>query len=192
MSRKILHAPAAVSQVSPGPARAGSLLGNWNARFSMWSSEHLASHSSCLIKHHHGLFYYSQGSSTSSAPFLPGLSNRRPTTLSLPSSPIHARLVTATHALAVCSACFHRHSAPLPLGPSPSFRAFIGVVSKSSACNPPSQPLFRPPNMAATQQLSMQSRTGRVNQRKCAHETSKMSFELSPLCWKRVRNRRLQ
>lgn len=34
--------------------------------------------------------------------------------------------------------------------------------------------------MAATQQLPMQSRTGRVNQRKCAHETPKSLFRNLP------------
>ena len=119
-----------------GPAGGGSLA--WRQRSNFYAVEHLASHSTCLIKHHHGLFYYSQGSSTSSAPFPPGLSNRCPTTLSLPSPhsrlPSTSLLLRSPSALAVCSASFHRHSAPLPLRPSPSFRVSARVVSKKPVC----------------------------------------------------------
>src|SRR5690242_12702400 len=95
----------------------------WQKRSNFYAVELLASHSTCLIKHHHGLFYYSQGSSTSSAPFPPGLSNHRPTTLSLPPLPIHTCLAPPYRYARPrrCSASFHRHSAPLPLRPSPCF-----------------------------------------------------------------------
>lgn len=172
-----MRAPAAFAHISPGPS------GRWFAclawkRSIFYAVEHLASHSTCLIKHHHGLFHYSQGSSTSSAPFPPGLSNCCPTTLSLQSIPTRLPSTSLLPYYYARPRCLLGFFSPPRCALAPPTEPLVRLLlcRERVAClqtdlPPPSRLLFQLPNMAATQQLPMQSRTGRVNQRKYAHET---------------------